>query len=164
MPIYDPRNVLHIGPPERAGDSEITPAMADAVRQRIEGAGGSLPIWAVLHEDRYDSPVYVDDDEDKDGGDYGLSLRGIALNSVDAERLAALGPPGQFSRWIVRSYRLGLVEDLPAIMNPAASMEGFTINDVVLILAELPPGQSASKLHTGTGRRKDGPFIELPAK
>src|SRR5690348_16702574 len=161
MPVYDPRNVLHIGPPQRAGDSEVTRGMADAVRQRIRDAGGALPVWAILHEDRYDSPVYSEDEEDADSG---LSLCAVALNSVDAQRLAELGPKAEFSRWIVKSYRLGLVDDVPAVVNPGASMDGFTINDLVLILSELAPGQTASKLFTGTGRRKDGPFVSLPDK
>ena len=155
MPLQDERNVLRI-------EAGIAPAVLDAMRQRIREAGGNLPIWAVLHEDRYDSPAYADDDDDNVGGDYGLSLRGVALNSVDAERLAALAPPDQFSKWIVKSYRLGLVSDLPAIMNPAANMEGFTINDVVDILSEIPPGSTASKLLTGTGHRRDGPLLSLP--
>jgi hypothetical protein len=162
MPIYDPRNVLHIGPPQRAGDPEVTQAMADAVRQRVRDVGGQLPVWAILHEDRYESPPYADDDDDD--VDLGLSLCGLALNSVDAERLAALGPKEEFSRWIVKGYRLGLVDDLPAIINPGAAMDGFTINELVAILAELAPGQTASKLCTGTGRRKDGPFVSLPDK
>jgi len=144
----------------RSGAPEVTPAMAESVRQRIKSAGGNLPIWAVLHEDRYDSPTYADDDDD----DGGLSLCGLALNSVDAERLAALGPKAEFSSWIVKGYRLGLVDDLPATTNPAASLDGFTINDVVSILSEIPPGGTASKLHTGTGHRKDGPFVSLPEK
>jgi hypothetical protein len=162
MSVYDPRNVLHIGPPQRTGDPEVTPAMAEAARQRIRDAGGALPIWAVLHEDRYDSPSYTDDEED--GGESGLSLCAVALNSVDAERLAALGPKAEFSRWIVKGYRLGLVDDLPAIINPGAAMEGFTINELVAILSELAPGRTVSKLCTGTGRRKDGPFVVLPEK
>ena len=161
MPVYDPRNLLHIGPPQRAGDPEVTQAMADAVRQRIHDAGDTLPVWLVLHEDRYDSPSYSEDDGDADSG---LSLCGVALNSVDAQRLADLGPKAEFSRWIVKSYRLGLVNDLPAIVNPGAAMDGFTINDLVAILSELAPGATTSKLFTGTGRRKDGPFAELPAK
>ena len=154
MPLRDERNILRM-------DAGITAAMADAVRQRIKGADGNLLIWAVLHEDRYDSPSYADDEDD---GDSGLSLCGLALNSVDARRLADLGLKSEFSRWIVKGYRLGLVNDLPAIMNPAASLEGFTINDVVEILSEIPPGATASKLFTGTGRRKDGPFVSLPDK
>lgn len=161
MPVYDPRNVLRIGLPQRPDDAEVTPAIADAVRQRIRDAGGALPVWLVLHENRYDSPVYADDEDE---GDSGLSLCAVALNSVDAERLADLGPKAEFTRWIVKSYRLGLVDDLPAVVNPGAAMDGFTINDLVLILSELPPGQTASKLHTGTGRRQDGPFISLPDK
>lgn len=161
MPVYDPRNVLHVGLPQRKGDPEITQAMADAVRQRICGAGGALPVWLVLHEDRYDSPVYADDEDEADSG---LSLCGVALNSVDANALAALGPKAEFSRWIVKGYRLGLVDDLPAIINPGAAIDGFTINELVSILTELAPGQTASKLFTGTGRRKDGPFVSFPEK
>lgn len=155
MPLRDERNVLRL-------DAGITPAMVDAVRQRIRDAGGSLTIWAVFHEDLYDHPAYADDDDD--GGDSGLSLRGIALNSVDAERLAALDAPNPFSKWIVKGYRLGIVNDLPAIMNPFAALEGFTINDVVLILSEIPPGAMASQLLTGSGLRKDGPLLSLPPK
>jgi hypothetical protein len=161
MPVYDPRNLLHIGPPQRASDPEITQAMAEMVRQRIRDAGGGLPVWLILHEDRYDSPVYSEDEDDADSG---LSLCGVALNSVDAQRLADLGPKAEFSRWIIKSYRLGLVDDLPAVVNPGGAMDGFTINDLVLILAEIPPGRTASKLCTGTGRRKDGPFVSLPDK
>ena len=161
MPVYDPRNVLHIGPPLRPGDPEITSAMADAVQKHIQDAGGALPVWLVLHEDRYDSPSYSEDDDDADSG---LSLCAVALNSVDAQHLADLGPKAEFLRWIVKSYRLGLVDDLPAVVNPGAAMDGFTINDLVLILSEIPSGQTTSKLFTGTGRRKDGPFVELPAK
>ena len=161
MPVYDPRNVLNIGPPQRPGDPEVTPAIAEAVRQRIRDAGGALAVWLVLHEDRYDSPAYADDEDEADSG---LSLCGVALNSVDAQRLAELGPKGEFSRWIVKGFRLGLVDDLPAIVNPGAAMDGFTINELVSILSEIPPGQTASKLFTGTGRRKDGPFVELPVK
>lgn len=161
MPIYDPRNLLHIGPAQRASDPEVTPTMADDVRQRIRDAGGALPVWLVLHEDRYNSPAYSDDEDDANSG---LSLCGVALNSVDAQRLADLGPKEEFSRWIVKSYRLGLVDDLPAVVNPGAALDGFTINDLVAILCELAPGATASKLFTGTGRRKDGPFVSLPDK
>jgi hypothetical protein len=38
MPVYDGRNILHIGPPQREGDPEITPAMAESVRVRIPPA------------------------------------------------------------------------------------------------------------------------------
>ena len=34
MPDPDKRNVLRIGPPEHSGETEITPAMVEAVRQR----------------------------------------------------------------------------------------------------------------------------------
>ena len=55
MPVYDARNILHIGLPKREGDPEITAAMAEAVCKRIEEAGGKLIVWAVLHEDVYET-------------------------------------------------------------------------------------------------------------
>jgi hypothetical protein len=55
MPVPDERNILHIGPPQREGHTEITQAMADTVRRRIEDAGGRLVVWAVLHEDVYET-------------------------------------------------------------------------------------------------------------
>lgn len=186
MPLQDKRNILHIGPPQRPGDPEITPAMADTMRRRIEDAGGNLTVWTVLHDDLYDSPVYSDEN---DPGDIAMSLRGVALNSVDAQRLAALGPASQFSRWVVKEYRLGLADHLPVVVKPAdlksLTFEGmdrasdeelarlraivdsvpimyFTMNELVAILCEIPPGGAASKLHTGSGRRKDGPLLSLP--
>ncbi len=186
MPLQDKRNVLRIGPPQRPGDPEITPAMADAVRGRIEDAGGYLAVWAILHDDLYDSPVYSDED---DPGDIAMSLRGVALNSADAQRLAALGPASNFSRWVVKEYRLGLVNGLPVIVSPAdlgsVTFEGvdrasgeeparllaiinsvpityFSMNELVAVLCEIPPGGTASKLLTGSGQRKDGPLLSLP--
>jgi hypothetical protein len=75
MPVYDERNILHIGTPQREGDSEITPAMADAVRRRIQEAGGKLLVWAVLHEDRYET-LY--------GDGFYIHVKALALNSNDA--------------------------------------------------------------------------------
>jgi hypothetical protein len=54
MPEPDKRNVLHVGPPKHPGEPELTPAMVEAVRQRIKDAGGALTVWAVLHEDVYE--------------------------------------------------------------------------------------------------------------
>jgi hypothetical protein len=55
MPDPDKRNVLRVGPPEHPGETEITPAMVESVRQRIKEAGGILTVWAVLHEDVYET-------------------------------------------------------------------------------------------------------------
>jgi hypothetical protein len=155
MPIYDERNVLHIGPPQRKGDPEITPAMADAVRQRIEGAGGKLVVWAVLHEDVY---------ETRYGDGFYLHVHGLALNSKDAHTLAELPGDSEWVKWHVKGYELGLENGRPAFLRDWPKEEEFRIGDFVAILAETPPGQTASKLCTGTGRREDGPFVELPAK
>ena len=59
MPTIDKRNVLHVGPPKHSGETGITPAMVESVRQRINDAGGTLTVWAVLHEDVYESKFDV---------------------------------------------------------------------------------------------------------
>jgi len=156
MQSDEDRNVLRFGPPKYPGDTEITPAMVESVVQRIRDAGGILAVWAVLHEDVYET-IYGD-------GAY-LHAHGLALNSADAQRLAALGGgDSEWERWHVRGCRLGLENDLPVFMTPWRVDEEFRIGDVVELLSEIPPGGAASKLFTGTGFRKDGPFVELPAK
>jgi hypothetical protein len=154
MPFKDKRNVLRIGPPEHPAETEITPAMVDAVRKIIKDASSVLTVWAVLLEDVYES---------KFGDGFYLHVSGIALSSADAHRLAALGGgDSEFSKWHVRSYRLGLENDLPSFLALWRPEEEFTINQFVAILCEIPPGGTASKLLTGTGHRKDGPLLSLP--
>jgi len=155
VPEIDKRNILHVGPPQRPGDAEITPAMLDAVRQRIKDAGATLTVWAVLHEDVYES---------KFGDGFYLHLHGVALNGADEQRLADLAGNSENVKWHVRSYRVGLKDDLPSFLALWRPEEEFTIGQLVAVLAELPPGGTASKLLTGTGHRKDGPFISLPEK
>ena len=105
MPFNEERNILRIGPSTRPGEAEVTPAMVETVRQRIKGAGGILTVWLVLHEDLYDSPSYRDDDSDII---VHLAIRGIALNSVDAERLSALDQPrSEFTKWHIKGHRPG---------------------------------------------------------
>lgn len=160
MQFDDERNILRIGPPVRPGEAEITPAMVEAVCQLLKGGGGILTVWVVLHEDLYDSPSYRDDDSDIS---VQLSIRGIALNSVDAKRLSALDQPrSEFTRWHIKGYRLGLKDNMPLILRAWSEDERFTINDVVEMLCEIPPGGTASKLLTGSGWRKDGPLLALP--
>jgi len=153
MQSGEERNVLRIGPPEHPGETEITPAMVEAVRERIKGAGGTLNVWAVLREDVYESRF---------GDGFYLHVKGIALNGADADRLAALGPKTEFTKWYVRSYRLGLKGDAPFFTALWRPEEEFTINQFVAILREIPPGGSASKLLTGVRHRKDGPLLSLP--
>ncbi len=155
MSSEDKRNVLHIGPPKHPGETELTPAMVDAVRARIRDAGGTLTVWAVLHEDVYES---------KFGDGFYLHLHGAAINSADAQRLVDLAGNSEQVKWHVRSYRLGLKDDLPSFLALWRPEEEFTINKLVAILCEIPPGGTASKLLTGTGHRKDGPLISLPEK
>ncbi len=92
-----------------------------------------------------------------------LHVHGLALNSADAHRLAALGGgDSEIEKWHVRSYRLGLENDLPSFLTLWRPEEEFTINHFVAILCEIPPGGTASKLCTGIGLRKDGPLLSLP--
>jgi hypothetical protein len=37
-----------------------------------------------------------------------------------------------------------------------------TMRNGSVLLCEIPPGGTASKLHTGSGLRKDGPLLALP--
>jgi hypothetical protein len=154
MPVSDKRNVLHVGPPKHPGETEITPAMVESVRQRINDAGGILTVWAVLHEDVYETRL---------GDGFYLHVSGLALNSADAHRLADLaGGDSEWVTWHVRSYRLGLKDNAPVFTALWRPEEEFRIGDFVAILCEIPPGGTASKLLTGTGHRKDGPLLSLP--
>lgn len=154
MSSEDKRNVLHIGPLGHPGGIEITPAMVERVGLRIKDAGGALTVWAVLHEDVYESR-YGD-------GTY-LHVHGLALNSADAQKLAALGGDDpEWEKWHVRSYRLGLKDNAPMFTALWRPEEEFRIGDFVALLCEIPPGGTASKLLTGTGHRKDGPLLSLP--
>jgi len=156
MPLPDDRNILKFGPPQYPGETEITPAMVESVRQRIKDAGGILTVWAVLNEDVYETQF---------GDGFYLHAHGLALNSADAERLAALGGgDSELVKWHVRSYRLGLENNLPVFTALWRAEEEFRIGDFVVLLCEIPPGGMASKLLTGTGLRKDGPLISLPEK
>jgi hypothetical protein len=155
MPPPDKRNVLHVGPPKNPGETELTPAMVEAVGQLIKDAGGTLTVWAVLHEDVYETSL---------GDGFYLHLHGAALNSADAQRLADLAGNSEWVKWHVRSYRIGLENDQPSFLALWRPEEEFTISKLVAILCEIPPGGAASKLLTGTGHRKDGPFISLPEK
>lgn len=154
MPLPDDRNILKFGPPPYPGQTEITPAMVEGVRQRIRDASGLLTVWAVLHEDVYETQF---------GDGFYLHAHGLALNNADAERLAALGGGNsEWVKWHVRSYRLGLENDLPVFTAEWHPEEEFRIGDFVVLLCEIPPGGTASKLLTGTGLRKDGPLLSLP--
>jgi hypothetical protein len=154
MQFDDERNILRTGPPVRPGEAEITPAMVEEVCKRIKDAGGILTVWAVLHEDVYES---------KSGDGFYLHVHGIALNSVDGHRLAALGDGDtEHKKWHVRSYRLALKDNAPLFTALWRAEEEFTINDFVAILCEISPGGTASKLCTGTGPRGDGPLLSLP--
>jgi hypothetical protein len=124
------------------------------VRQRIKDAGGTLTVWAVLNEDVYETQF---------GDGFYLHAYGLALNSADAQRLAALGGDDpKLVKWHVRSYRLGLENDLPVFTAPWHPEEEFRIGDFVVLLCEIPPGGTVSKLLTGSGFRKDGPLLALP--
>ena len=62
---------------------------------------------------------------------------------------------------LMRSYRLGLENDLPVFTAQWRPEEEFRIGDFVVLLCEIPPGGTVSKLLTGTGHRKDGPLLAL---
>ena len=154
MSFEDKRNVLRTGPPELLGETEITPAMVESVHQRIKEERGILTVWAVLEEDVYETQF---------GDGFYLHVRGLALNSADAHQLAALaGGDSEWVKWHIRSYRIGLKDNAPIFTALWRPEEEFRIGDFVVLLCEIPPGGTASKLLTGTGLRKDGPLLSLP--
>lgn len=154
MALPDDRNLLKFGPPKYPGQTEITPAMVESVRHRIRDAGGVLTVWAVLHEDVY---------ETRYGDGFYLHVRGLALNGAVAEKLAALsGGNSEWVKWHIRSYRLGLENEQPVFTQEWRFEEEFRIGDFVVMLCEILPGGTASKLLTGSGFRKDGPLLSLP--
>ena len=153
MPEYDERNILQIGAPARPGDAKITQAMAESVRQRIEDAGGTLTVWTVLREDRYES-LY--------GDGFYIHVKGIALNSKDAHNLAELTGDSEWVRWHIKGYELGLENGQPAFLKSWPEEEEFRIGDFVEILSTIAPGQTASKLCTGTRWWRNGPFVSPP--
>ncbi|NEV00098.1 hypothetical protein [Bradyrhizobium uaiense] len=154
MSLPDDRNSLKLGPPGHPGQTGITPAMVESMRRRIKEAGGTLTVWAVLHEDAY---------ETHSGDGFYLHVHGLALNGADAQKLADLaGGDSELVKWHVRSYRIGLENDLRVFTALWRPEEEFRMGDFVAILSEIPPGGTASKLLTGTGHRKDGPLLSLP--
>jgi hypothetical protein len=44
-------------------------------------------------------------------------MRGIALNSADAHKLAALAGNSEFTSWHINSYRLGLENNLSVMLH-----------------------------------------------
>jgi hypothetical protein len=54
------------------------------------------------------------------------------------------------------------MNDLPAFLAARPDSDEFRIDDFVAILAEIPAGGTVLRLHTGTGRREDGPFLTPP--
>lgn len=156
MPLDDERNILTIGPAEWPR-REITPLMVEAARQRIQDAGGTLTVWAVLLEDVYETRL-------GDGFYRQVHVQGVALNSKDASRLAALAGDSEWVKWHVKSYALGLNDGLPAFLAALPESDEFRIADFVVLLAEIPPGGTASRLNMGKGLREEGPYIWLPEK
>jgi hypothetical protein len=152
MPVYDERNILCIGPPQREGDTEITPAMADTVRQRIQDAGGKLLVWAVLHEDRYET-LY--------GDGFYIHVRGIAPSSKDAHTLAELAGESEWVRWHIKGYELGLENGQPAFLKSWSEEEEFRIGDSWKSCPpwrrERPPPSSAQEL-AGGGTARSSSF------
>jgi hypothetical protein len=123
MALPDDRNILKLGPPQYPGQTEITSAMVESVRQRIRDAGGILTVWAVLHEDVYETQI---------GDGFYLHAHGLALNSADAERLAALGGDDKkLEKWHVRSYRLGLEDDQPVFTEEWHPEEGRRVQQLL---------------------------------
>lgn len=115
-------------------------------QHRISDAGGRLQVWAVLHEDTYETAL--------GDGSY-LHLRGVALDESNAGRLAALGAAEGHStdRWHLRGYSLTLRDGMPFVEGSHTIADEWTINDFIRLVGEINEGQSASSLAVGDDRR-----------
>jgi hypothetical protein len=157
MTTGDDRNTLYLGPPDDWHQVEITPPMLERVRERILAAGGALPIWGVMSEDTYETSF---------GDGFYIHLRGVALDRPDAERLAEIAAAADANyKWHIREYRVGLLDGLPALLDPWPLSEEFKINNVVEILSEIPPGGTASRVLIGSnwpGRESERHMLTLP--
>ena len=117
-----------------------------ATQHRISDAGGRLQVWAVLHEDTYETAF---------GDGFYLHLRGVALDEPGAGRLAALGAAEGHStdRWHVREYSLTLRDGMPFIDGSHTIADEWTINDFIRLVGEIEEGQSTSSLAVSDDRR-----------
>jgi hypothetical protein len=127
---------------------------AQGACNRIRREGGRLIVWAVLQEDSYETLF---------GDGFYLHVRGIALNEVDARRLADLPERDGYIRWHIRAYELGVKDGAPAFLAPLKPEEEIKIGDIVALLGEIAPGATASKLYTGMGAVGSEPFVSLPS-
>jgi RNA polymerase sigma factor (sigma-70 family) len=92
--------------------------MVESVRQRIKDAAGSLTVWAVLNEDVYETQF---------GDGFYLHAHGLALNSADAERLAALGEALARKRSANRRSRLLHQQLIPVIEEYREKLMGGSV-------------------------------------
>jgi hypothetical protein len=92
-----------------------------------------------------------------------LHVRGITLDKGDATRLADLPERDGNMRWHIRAYEIGLEDGAPAFRAPLKHEEEIKIGDIVVLLGDIAPGTTASKLYTGTDSLGSGPFVSLPS-
>ena len=83
------------------------------------------------------------------GDGFYLHVQAVALNGDDARTLAALAGDSEWVKWHVKSYALGVKDGMPAFMATRPDSDEFRIGDFVALLAEIPPGGTASRLNTG---------------
>ena len=139
MASSEDRNILRIGPGAYWFQGEITPAMVRAGVRAYQRRRWR-PHAVGSHERRQYQTLH--------GDGLFFHLSGIALNETDANRLVTLASAVKDYRWHIRTYQIGLIDGVPALLDPWPSNEEFAVNDVVEVLAEIPPDGTVSRVLT----------------
>ena len=126
--------------------AELSEQALTATQHRILDAGGRLQVWAVLHEDTYETAF---------GDGLYLHIGGVALDEPSARRLAALGTAEGHptDRWHVRECSLTLQDGMPFVDGSHTIADEWTINDFIRLIGEISGSQSASSLVLSDDRR-----------
>jgi hypothetical protein len=107
--------------------STVTAAVLRQVQQRLERAGGTLPVWAIMDEDTYETTL---------GDGFYLHLRAVAWSVSDAEQMLQQMPSERMTRWHLRSYALGVQNGWPALLQPWPKSEEFYLAQLLRLVAE----------------------------
>ncbi|MBO1081820.1 hypothetical protein [Roseomonas haemaphysalidis] len=128
MPALADRNTFTVS--DEAGTDPqwtVTAAVLQRVHQRLKQAGGTLPVWAIMDEDTYETFF---------GDGFYLHLRAIAWSANDAEQMLQQMPSEHMTSWHLRSYTLGVHNDRPALLHPWPKSEEFYLAQLLRLVAE----------------------------
>ena len=128
MPALVDRNTFTVS--DEAGTDPhwtVTAVVLQHVKQRVKRAGGTLPVWAIMDEDTYETTL---------GDGFFLHLRAVAWSASEAEQVLQQLPIEPMVRRHLRSYELGLRDGQPALLQPWPAEEEFHFAQLLRLVAE----------------------------